>query len=410
MNNWNDALRRSRQAGLVLPVALLLLVILTVAAVSSMRGTAMQERMAVGQIQMHSSFLDSEQLVWNAAACIRTQYIDADDDFITPLPDTTAVIDACGADNLGLGAVITWDESVQPWRYNVIAARAFADTGAISPVVLEVFTPGSLGGNNPPPPLPNLAPYACFGSNCALTRAPSAASPTADGVNRLAPDIGERCRIQGRHRPAVDPDGGSVPGVIIPDGELIGNYNRAGAAEGNPPYINDPGVWASHPSYISNTTAYIDSIVDPILEALDGGGLPDGPLQNGQAGVFVAGPGQTITISGGNSAAFGLIILDGGRLEMIGNQCFVGSVIFRNGGEMVAMAGTPATVGSVIGYAEDDGDVIDPRMGGNPSFYYSSRGLEIAQDIVGNVLGPGYIFEIARWRAPIELDLNAFGL
>jgi len=27
--------------------------------------------------------------------------------------------------------------------------------------------------------------------------------------------------------------------------------------------------------------------------------------------------------------------------------------------------------------------------------------MEIAEDIIGSILGPGYIFEIARWRAPI---------
>ena len=419
MNNWNGTLGRSRRTGLVLPVALLLLVMLTIAAVASMRGTAMQERMAVGQIQMHSSFLDSEQLVWDAAACIRSQYIDANGDFIAPLPDTEDVIAECGADSLNEGALITWDDSVQPWRYNVIAARAFAgtggvSTGAVSPVVLEVFTPGSLGGNDPPPPLPNISPYACFGSNCALTTAQSAASPTADGTNRLAPDIGERCRIQGRHRPAVDPDGGSVPGAIIPDGEVTyaGSPGAGSSAgfEGEPPLINDPDTWQNDASYIADPKAYIDGIVDPLLEGLGNTGGQDIVLQDGQDGVFVAGPNDVITINEGNATAFGVIILDGGRLEMVGNQCFVGTVIFRNGGEMVALSGTPATVGSVIGYAEDDGDVINPSMGGNPSFYYSNRALEIARDILGPELGPGYIFEIARWRAPIQLDLSAFGL
>ena len=392
----------ARQRGIALLVTLLLLVVLTLAAVAAMRGTAVQERMAVAQVQVHSSFLDSEQLVWDAAACIRTQYIDADDEFIVPLPDTADVIAACGAASLADGAVITWDDTVQPWRYNVVASRTFADTGAVTPVALEVFTPGSDGSGNPLPNLPRLAPYACFGANCALTTAPSSASPTADGTNRLSPEIGERCQIQGSNRPAVDPEGGSVPGVIMPEGEIIrsGNPNRL-PIEGEPPLINDPDAWVNNPAYIPDPEAYINGIVDPILDALGGSGRPDGPLQNGQAGVFVAGPNDTIRISGGESTAFGLIIVDGGTLELQGNQCFVGSVIFRNGGTMVTASGTPAVVGSVIGYAPEDGDIINPALNGNPSFYYSGRAMEIAEDIIGSILGPGYIFEIARWRAPI---------
>jgi hypothetical protein len=61
-----------------------------------MQSTALQERMAVGQVQMQGAFLNSEQLVWNAAACIRAQYWDeVNGRFHSPLPDTTAVVAAC---------------------------------------------------------------------------------------------------------------------------------------------------------------------------------------------------------------------------------------------------------------------------------------------------------------------------
>lgn len=403
--NRNGVNLRNSQAGIVLVVSLLLLAVLTLAAIAAMRGTAVQERMAVAQVQVHSSFLDSEQLVWDAAACIRAQYIDADGEFIAPLPDTSDVIQACGAGSLADGAVITWDDTIQPWRYNVVASRSFEDTGAVTPVALEVFTPGSLGSGNPPPPLPRLAPYACFGANCAITTAQSAASPTGDGTNRIAPEIGERCRIQGRNRPAVDPEGGNVPGVIIPDGEIVSSGSPGPHFVGEPPTINDPTAWENHPDYIADYQAYINSVVDPLLAALDGDGRPSGPLANGSAGVFVADAGQTIRIDGGSSTAFGLIIVDGGTLELQGNQCFVGSVIFRNGGTMVTASGTPAVLGSVIGYAPDGEDmpIIDPALNGNPSFYYSGRALEIAEEIIGTILGPGYIFEIARWRAPVNI-------
>ena len=403
MKNWNGSIGPGRQDGIVLPVAVLLLVVLTIIAVASMRGTTMQERMAVGQIQMHSSFLLSEQLVWDAAECIRSEYIDGTGQFKAP-PEPSAVKAKCEED----GAVIAFDE-VEPWHYTVIANSALRDTGAVRPVVLEVITPG--GGR---PSLPRLAPYACFGSNCALTTAPSAASPTADGQNRLSPDVGDRCRIQGRHRPD-DAETGAVPGVIMPDGELIvdGNPNDLGI-EGDPPLVNDThpdGVkWTESPLYDSNIVADINDTIDAYLP---GSVKPDDPLTDFEPGddpttVWYAGPGDTITIDGGESTVFGVIILDGGRLEMQGNQCFVGAVLFRNGGEMVAMSGTPAVVGSVIGVAPDtpegeDATVINPSLNGNPSFYYSDRALEIAEFISGSDR-----FDVFRWRAPI--DLTAFDL
>jgi hypothetical protein len=127
---------------------------------------------------------------------------------------------------------------------------------------------------------------------------------------------------------------------------------------------------------------------------------------------LLQGPGDVITIDGGDSAAFGVIILNGGTLRMDGRQCFVGSVIFGNGGRVESLSGSPATVGSVIGFAPggENDPIINPFMGGNPSYYYSDRAMEIASDILGRALGPGYIFEIARWRAPIRLDLSVFNL
>ena len=403
MNNWIRSIGRSRQTGFVLPVALLLLVVLTVAAVSSMRGTTMQERMAVGQVQMHSAFLDSEQLAWDAAACIRAAYIDEDGNFITSPPEPGDVIEDCGETDLGKGAVITHTED--PWLYTVTAARAFPNTDAIRPVVLDVITPGGGGA-----PLPNLAPYACFGDNCQLGTAQSAASPTGDGTNRLSVAIGDHCGTQGKgtKMPAANPDATDVPGVIMPTGEIIpkGSVGKSPTSTGfvgNPAIVNDnheSGVaWDdSVPGYIEHPIPYINGIIDSYKES--GNAItPIGPLNDGDTGLWIAGNGQTITISGGGSTVYGVIILEeGGRLEMEGNQCFVGSVLFRTGGQMVAMSGTPATFGSVIGYAGQDVVNPSPELGGNPSFYFSDAALEMAARIAGSDR-----FDILRWRAPINL-------
>jgi hypothetical protein len=397
MNNWIGSMGCSRQTGFVLPVALLLLVVLTVAAVASMRGTTMQERMAVGQVQMHSSFLDSEQLVWDAAACIRARYVDKDDKFIKSPPEPNVVIAECGASGLSLGAVIT--HSKNPWLYTVTAARAFADTGAIRPVVLDVITPG--GGGKP---LPNLAPYACFGSNCALSTAQSAASPTGDGTNRLSVAIGDHCGTQGKGKkmPAANPLATDVPGVIIPEGTIIPKGSVASGASagfvGDPPVVNNTNgtTWdASIKGYIADPVTYINDVIKSYRDAAV---TPIGPLKDGAAGLWIAGKSQTITIDGGGSTVFGVIILEeGGRLEMEGNQCFVGSVLFRTGGQIVAMSGTPATFGSVVGYAGTE--VVNPSLSGNPSFYFSDDALDMAAFIAGSDR-----FDILQWRAPINLS------
>jgi hypothetical protein len=408
-----------RQRGTVLAVALILLVVLTLAGLMAMQGVTVQERMTISQVQMQGAFLDSEQLVWDAAACIRAQYWNENTArFNSPLPATQTVVDTCGSPSGSPRARVVWNDVVNPNRYVVSANRAFAQTGAVSPVVLEVFTPGSLGGNDTFAPLPRLAPYVCFGPNCQFSAAAGRSSSSADGTNRMSPDWQESdfaCGALGANRPSVNPEGGTVPGVVMPDGQLLGSFSTATEPPrrppvpdlvGQPPAINSEAALISYTNQnITDHKAAIDTQIDQVLDELDGSNEGSRTLAAGQAGVFVAKAGQMITLSSGsNAAAFGLIILDGGTLELNGNQCFAGVVLFRNGGRVSSSSGTPAVLGTVMGYAPDDlTDIINPRLNGTPSFYYSSKAIQDAGDILAGELGPGFVFEIRSWRTPVEL-------
>jgi hypothetical protein len=154
---------------------------------------------------------------------------------------------------------------------------------------------------------------------------------------------------------------------------------------------------------IADHEAYIDGVIDPILQALDGRNEGSRTLSAGEYGVYVAKEGQTINLSSGaNAAAGGVVILDGGVLDVTGNQCFAGVVIFRNGGRITTANGTSAFLGSVIGYSVEDGPVVNPRLKGTPSFYYSDKGIQDAEDALAEALGPGVWFELVNWRAPLE--------
>lgn len=413
--------KANRQQGTVLAVALILLVILTLAGLAAMQGVSVQERMTVSQVQMQGSFLDSEQLVWDAAACIRAQYWDDEDDqFRSPLPDTKTVVDTCGSPTGSPRALVVWDDSVNPHRYNISAAREFSGTGAVTPVAMQVLTPGSLGEDDTFVPLPRVAPYVCFGPNCQFTAASGRSSSSADGTNRASPDWHEsdfNCGARGSGRPAVASEGGVVPGVVMPDGDMIGAYDEATESPSKPPapdLVGDPPAIISEQDWIDNgydsligsdhnaRKAYVDKQIDNVLEGLDEPNEGTRQLAEGERGVFVAKPGHTITLSSGeDAAAFGTIILDGGTLELNGNQCFSGVVLFRNGGRVTSASGTPAVLGSVVGYAPDDEtDIIDPRLNGTPSFYFSATAIEDAEDALSEELGPGFVFELIQWRAP----------
>ena len=408
--------KANRQQGTVLAVALILLVVLTLAGLAAMQGVSLQERMTVSQVQMQGSFLDSEQLVWDAAACIRAQYWDDEDDrFRSPLPDTQTVINTCGSPTGDPLALVVWDDSVNPHRYNILADRQFRGTGAVTPIAMQVLTPGSLGADDTFSPLPRLAPYVCFGRNCEFTAASGRSSSSADGTNRASPDWQENdfnCGARGSGRPAVATEGGIVPGVIMPEGDIIGEYSQDTESSsppvpdlvGDPPAITSEAAWQAYQPDITDYKEYIDNLIDPVLAGLDETNEGTRQLAAGQRGVFVAKPGQTITLSSGaDAAAFGTIILDGGTLELNGNQCFAGVVLFRNGGRVTSASGTPAVLGSVVGYAPaDEADILNPRLNGTPSFYYSSTAIEDAEGALAEELGPGFVFELLQWRSPLR--------
>lgn len=417
------------QRGVVLAVALVLLAIITLAGIVAMQGVTTQERMTIGQVQMHSAFLESEQQVWNAAACIRDFYVDEDGEIRQALPDTDSVELACGGPSGASLAVVTWDED--QFLYNVQAANVLDATGAVTPVALQVRTPGGLPDESEPVELPRVAPYVCFGENCRFQPSAGQAASSADGTNRIG--TGTSCGALGTNRPSIF-DETIVPGVVMPEGEFLSDdYTTALAPEmqqrgrdreeverpgktadiiGEPPVVGSPEAWASNPAYFEDYKAVIDKQIDRIVGAVPDIGSPSKTLEPNEFGEYVVKAGQTIKLSSGaHSMAGGLIVLDGGTLVLEGNQCFNGVVLFRDGGGVHTASGTPAVLGSVMGYAPsppDDPDeapvIINPALNGVPSFYYSGRAIEMVEGMIQDALGAGVVFEIVRWRAPRGLQ------
>lgn len=434
-------LPQTGQRGMVLAVALILLVILTVVGIAAMQSGALQERMAVNQVQSHGTFLDSEQRVWDSADCVRRQYWDDGiGDWRTP--ESTAFVESqCGPNGEGLaranaiGADVVWTvpDPADP-KLSYYAVTAMPDTfsaGSVTPVVMHIRTPGSTGGQVFSD-LPRLAPYVCFGEKCELTRASGRSSPTADGFNRLSPNFEENanCGARGNNRPVVDPEANmAVPGVIMPDGIINGTLSTGIDPDSTPaPDVatsSDQEAIINDDSYYTDLFTdeyagydykmYVDSLIDGIIKDEDEN-IYDGvltgtrELQGYETGVFLAGPGETITLSSGaDAAAGGVIILDGGTLDVTGNQCFAGVVLYRNSGIITSARGTSAFLGTVIGYSGysdpnlDDqlARTMDPRLNGTPSFYFSDKAIQDAEEVAAELQG-GKWLEMVEWRSPVR--------
>lgn len=453
--NRNFGSMKVKQQGMVLAVALILLAILTVVGLAAVRSGALQERMAVNQIQGHGTFLDSEQRVWNSAACIRGQYWDDEEnDWVSefPAPDDVEIACGLGVGGIAKGALVVWDELAKPPHYVVTAMEDTFSAGAVTPVVLHVRTPGGDAREIKFPGIPRLAPYVCFGEGCELDMASAKASPTADGYNRVSPsfDGSAECGTQGSNRPqieqVVDPDTGiqtdlAVPAVIMPDGTIDGTYTTGSktAKGGNVPDLNtandpalinypdDPNLQAGYYAGLLAGTdykdykEYIDAMIDPLVSvAKKGTELPQ-ELPPGIVDIYYAGPGDSIELpTGSKNAAGGVIILDGGTISLKGNSCFAGVVLYRNSGVITndqgsGMSGTPAFLGTVLGYTgfsdaykehhsgvtDEQARTMDPRLNGNPSFYFSDKAISDAEGLIGRALGDGKYLEMVQWHSPV---------
>lgn len=449
-SNLRNAKRGQR--GVVLAVALILLVILTVIGIAAMQSGALQERMAVNQVQSHSTFIESEQRVWDSAECIRRQYWD-DATGQGKRPASTQFVEGhCGPNGAGLaragaeGANVVWviPEPDDPARSHYRVTAMQEDTflaGAVTPVELHLYTPGSIGGGQFPG-FPRLSPYVCFGEGCEMSKASGRSSPTADGFNRLSPNFEDsaNCGARGNNRPVVDPESNlSVPGLIMPEGKIEGledgslsvgsDRDKTPAddvtTDHDPAIINDPKYYEASngespliyegEDYGNDYKAFVDAMIDAVTldekrELLDGVLTGTRQLKGYDFGVFLAKPGDTITLSSGaDAAAGGVIILDGGTLDVTGNQCFAGVVLYRNSGIITSARGTSAFLGTVIGYSgyndpdlkDEDARVMDPRLNGTPSFYFSDKAILDAEEAAARIRGGKYL-EMLQWRSPVR--------
>jgi len=100
--------RRGRQHGAALVVVLILLLVMTWMGVSSMRGTAMGERMSAGIYDRSIAFQAAEAALREGEALIQTKPV-------YPVAGCSAGLCALRSD-LGAGDVMRWEDSGTAWR------------------------------------------------------------------------------------------------------------------------------------------------------------------------------------------------------------------------------------------------------------------------------------------------------
>ncbi|OJS99504.1 type II secretion system protein [Marinobacter nauticus] len=385
--------RTPKESGFALITVLVIQLMIGIIAYAAMETASLGSQQTIASRQGHTVYNGAEQRLLSGIRCIQANHNNG----VTG----SDLIGTCTEDDLTLVG-----EALGAIRLTAIDEMSMGARRTLSVLVT--------------PPLPNNfydadGAYTCFGSNCQFNPPTSAASPGADGTDRLLPGqeagdsnpLAQECGTQGSHRPPVNPDGENKAGIIIPTpnpngsiggsdggkGNGKGKGNSGGGKsqfEGNPPVVDNAETynelygeegelaWEAVERAEGELNARIDALSDK-AESFEG---EFKELGAGETGIWIVKEGQTLTLGG--KTAGGTVILEGGTLELKGNTCFAGMVVGRNGGQISA-SGTPAIVGAAL---QISGFMEDASMKGNASIYYSSSVLKWAQSIA-NGAGSG---------------------
>jgi len=288
--------------------------------------------------------------------------------------------------------------------------------GGYVTVTAEGHTGGAVGIANATfkkPGLPNIqadAAFTCFGDDCNFV----IGSANANSGKHLAAsgiDYRSQCFSGNVGNATPLPGGVTKAGVIMPDGELS-DQSESGSG-GGPPGGGPPGGGGGSdtddstsvpgidgaPALVTNDEQYntvngvesdsqldnsdegsglrqrIKDYYDTLYEMVEKPDSPEDFSVEGE-GVYYAGEGTTVSIPN-NANASGVIILDGGTLDMGGQACFQGLVIARPSVEsmpQITSNGTPVILGAVMGEGLTVGQV------GNPNILYSSEALDFEDE------------------------------
>ncbi|ABI55611.1 PilX N-terminal domain-containing pilus assembly protein [Alkalilimnicola ehrlichii MLHE-1] len=399
-----------RQRGIALMMSLVLLAVLSLVGVTAMQGSVLQERMAGGQSTLQDAFLEAEADLVRQLNCV----LDNSDD----MPNLEA---ECGL-------VIDPDTNTLELTANAVHATGARQVLAMN-VRLNVLGEGDEGDERAGGFNSNAA-VSCFGAECDVSPGPGAADYGIDGRDYTAPDLtqGENCGIQGAHtRDFADADvRQDVAGAIVPEGDISDRPGAGGGGgRGGPPgggggggpsgIIGSPDVIDNSTHYeatYGHSTAHAVNEFNQLINSLVQGREPSSHAVGAyEEGIYYAGEGDEITFSGEGQSGFGgIVILEGGSLNLDGNSCFSGLVLVRGGGTVTG--GTSAIIGSVISIPgfDEQGEPLESALdtAGNTSFFYSAEALRRAGEIWDEEDdddgdGPSGIAEWGGWRAPLNL-------
>jgi len=392
-----------KQSGAALIVVLSLLTISLMVGLSSMQSSQIDERLAgnyraQAEAQMNAERGQSEFYGWLVGVY--------DDNGSWPIESDlrrSAWEGVVSSSSYVVSGGPYWDANTKKVSVEVTGKSS---DGASVRDILAVYSWPAI------PPIRAHAAFSCFGEECEFKIGAAAAnSPRHIGATGIDHDVPEQCR--GNKNPDASDSGRNVAGVLMPEGDLgaQGGSLDYSAFRGEPPVVNSG---SSYEDFLEQSSVgeflkgegyesleeYYDSYFETLLGMLSGSDLSKGSRSmSGASGLQYVGEGEKLTISGG--FASGIVVLDGGALEMDGNECFSGLVISRNAGSVgdgesvegkgiVTKGGTPMILGAVVG--------MNMKMSGagNPSIFYSESAIGGATSSSGEGLKGGAV-SISEW-------------
>lgn len=373
------------QKGAALIVVLSLLVVSLMLGLSSMQSSQIDERLAgnyksSSQAQMNSEKGVSEFYSWLSNKVSNSGWPEEDEQDAWK---NNVFLSMDGYQILGYeGDTVEWLGDEVRFRARGEEGFAVSDTYAVFSLFSDPF--GGLDVNGA---------FTCYGVSCIVGPGSGRASNSFNGHDHDVDEI-NGCSFTGSNEPDINESGESKAGVFIPEGSL-----ESGAEdniEGEPGVVSDMEMFKAYSGFDESMTSTevrheLNEMQNNFNEKLDdmmGRATSSGTADVSGMSVFhYAGPGETVKLDGN---AGGVIILEGGTLEMRGNSCFTGIVLARESATESQIIvpefdtrGTAAIVGGVVGQS------IDFSGRGTPSVYYSSKAISIysSEFIGGESLG-----------------------
>lgn len=366
-----------KQSGAALIVGLILMLVASIVAMSSMRGSTLQERMTANLNNEATAFMAAE-----AGATAAFTLLEAG------LWQVGSLSDQGVTDDGGTYAyTIEFGFGGDPNVARVLARGERTGTGARAELealysrsysFAETITTSESVPSDAPQELQisgaGIAAFSCFGPQC-VTKLQG--SPTINGYDHPVP-VNFFCTGAGcKTSPDMSKPG--TKGVYMPDGGSL-NSKKADAVKGSPPsklsrdtdFGNDADSEKYH--YAEFWSNFVNTLLGRIPASEYSGSVSTGDLGTRHA------PKATVLKQGakvnGNVAGAGVLIVEAGA-TFNGTMHFEGLVILMPGANFGT--GNASFYGAVVALS-DDGGTVDYDSKGNFDTLYSSEALRNVQN------------------------------